>query len=965
MHNTRPSSAESYKRDLSPPFSVLKRPKSQGSDDKYDIKDSLSGIGVNRDACIKLVEWTKHYRALPSLVKLINFLPVDDRASCMNLFSEHVDFDRFPGHLRFMNHCAGMWEELSRNFQVSEITMSPSMLYRLILRERRPDLHCGSAAEVYLYLLDVYDCEARSEFMTLLLKNLPEIKASGSLVESICSDSQKKAERLCHSFWRPLLVIVKSDLKLSLTVCVTVLNFLSHKHRNLSSNEGGHFILMVVKHIVADFRVGNEWYKQIIDTSNKLRTVLISCSTELLQSLASFSSIEKHKKLICCMSSLRYPASLLNVTGPCHVQIFCKTFELWPLIDTASVPDRCHIPYDVIFVEALTHLKESEAQMIIERLSLEVVDTRTSLADILLSVFQKNINGRDFTLKDPIKFLPQSDPLFCEIKYPELLALRGSTVKGPAVEQMQVFIRPCMSDCFKKIEAEFKAGANYVELEGPPGIGKSIAIAHWSQQLASSGSSVCWISLIDQATVIFMRPSICLHVIMDVSKLVDVLNCEVHCDLTVIDGVTATNCNHIIEAAVGMADRHKTKIVFCRSEGTGDLKEAPSFSLTGWTLDEYRTASKNPTFLKPFLNLLANDAELDSSLQLREALETNDEFREEIIQAALDDVIDSKFAVAGGNARYFFAFDSSTVKRKIDSSLRRIFGTVREPSLQAVNLKVVNSIFTRSKCLQSDFVSRYAAQRFVDLQSEVYAQSMWQYTKHLTHSAIGSVFQFLAEKQVRNREPFKVLQEGRLSEHWPVESFTEYYSARIAHLEPPVRVAIQNGLIERNGNSFTYDCRNFRSIISLRKYICSQRKNRSKQRNSLKFMTGAQRVFSGKDLRALELIDIRTNQNAWILTMKVNEPVLDMIRIVSETEAWILQLTISDKHAIADYSYIQEMQDVLTGWLPKLKLNFAVIVPKNKTFSYTSEQKSSLDKLKVKSTWFSVDEGPLAVLLLD
>ena len=121
---------------------------------------------------------------------------------------------------------------------------------------------------------------------------------------------------------------------------------------------------------------------------------------------------------------------------------------------------------------------------------------------------------------------------------------------------------------------------------------------------------------------------------------------------------------------------------------------------------------------------------------------------------------------------------------------------------------------------------------------------------------------------------------------------------------------------------------------------------------------------SGRDLEALELIDVRRS-NFWILTSRVNEPVIDMIRIVSETEAWLIQLTIAETHEISHYKYINDLRSILKEWLPGVELTFAVIVPKNRRFCYSDEQKKILTAMGVTSTWYSINDGPLAALHID
>ena len=961
--------SETAKRYCDDQPRAFKRHKGQAWSDRHELERFLGSLGVN------LSSSQPDLKVHKDIMKALNFLQLDDRSQFLKLIRR--DGGNLEIQMRFISSCLHFWEQLKTRMINMGITITDLEFMRLVLEEDHKEFTTSSIDKSCAILVELYEVEGLNIFLERM--NSTDFHVAGPRAALIINRAWEYSSRISTYVWRPLLKIIEHDPNLIVLVSVSLFVILNTKCEIFKSREGSLLVLSAIKEIVA--HCGSvealNWDINVFDFAADCRLLICSLSEPLLHAMTS-AFVDRELKIWSSLRTINDQNILKTIKRPSHVKLFCLILtELPELIHICTnsrlsdvkndvfdnlkmiVPNRS-FDYRPIFLECVNFITEKDATNICELLeSAHTKDQRLCIfADTLLSLSQlsaKTNSLDNITILDPIKAPLYKANGFCEIAYPDLLGLRGNSLKGPSLPKMIAYVRPCITACFEKLQ-DALCKRNYADLEGPPGIGKSISIALWSQVLVGMGMSVCWVSMFedDGAKVIIMRPNVVIDTQLTQKELQSVMEGDIHCDITVLDGITRTNSVSIVHSCIRSSDRKLTKVIFCRSEGSCLIKESVSLSLTGWTLDEYRTALNNAKFMKQYTLFFSEDNELFATPQNK------------LTRRAIERIISSKFEVAGGNARYFFAFGSQQVKDKIDNCLMQVIGNVQEESLRAVNIKVFNSIFTRVGRFESDFVSSYAATRFVDLHTENHFKTLWKHSKELGRGAVGSAFQRLTEKLIKSKQSLKVLREGVKLEEWPVNDYSAYYNSQVFPSSDSARIAIQSGFVKRVESKFSCSvCAKFaKSFEAIARHV-TQKHMSSIAHDPVVFRENALRVLESPYIEALELIDISDKFDDWILTSKVNEKVLDMLRIVNRNEAWMLQLTISDTHNICDYDYIDHIRKILRYWLPDSQVNFGVLVPRNRKFSFTAEQKTQLEQRQVPYSWFSIDDGPLALLDVD
>ena len=925
----------------------------------FDFESLFQSLAIDSNISRDLINTIERYGMSDQIYNLIEFLKGEDVS---RILSDIPHVDNLKNKLAFISKCSYHWKELVGIIQTeTQLPLTPSRLVQLTLEASLDTLRSDSITQIANVLIDLHNLNSMRTFETKISIHSAEINTFRCLVGLSFLKGVKNFSKLSDRVWIDLLKITTDNENKIVPITLILFTFVAGKAQNVGTLGGSRLLISAVQRILGNVTADTQitmddaFVTKITGLTFKYREVIEMFPDELLSVIGLSPDIYQDELFWPSLLSMSTSVNLRNLNSPSQVRMFRLVSQSLSKLFTVGFTRRLTFEKNIFskvlvqdkpvddhlrFFEALAFLFDSEAENVLSRLD-SILDDRKFIVlyDMLNSV--RLLGTNNFLFLDSVQIPPLKEDEFYQIAYPELMGLRGPKVKGPLVKDMYVYIRPCVKECYEELSKLLLSGAKYIELHGPPGIGKSTSIAYWAQLVASTGVSVCWISLSEAPMIFIMMPSTLCSVRVNTNQVIDILNSSSLCD-------------------INAADQNRTKVIFCTSDGQLDIKGADSITLDGWTLNEYRFVSRNLAFISPFLDLLSHDEELISSPALKDAI-----CEKEGVEDALKELIDEKFFFAGGNARFFFAFDTAYIKLTIEKCLRRMCGSVQEEALKAVNIKIVDSIFTRVNSTVSDFVSKFAAQLFVELQFDNYAKGMWNYTQHLTNSALGAVFQFLSEKQIKLKRKFIVLKEGDHLEELIVDDFSQYYFARVKSIGRALRAALQAGHVMRTDQGFVFrseEDKFFKTLSNLNKHLPSE--PTSFKPDAQMFQRYALQVVSGRDLEALELIDVRRS-NFWILTSRVNEPVIDMIRIVSETEAWLIQLTIAETHEISDYKYINDLRSILKEWLPGVELTFAVIVPKNRRFCYSDEQKKILAAMGVTSTWYSINDGPLAALHID
>ena len=555
------------------------------------------------------------------------------------------------------------------------------------------------------------------------------------------------------------------------------------------------------------------------------------------------------------------------------------------------------------------------------------------------------------------------------INYPVEFGLRGDSIKGQAIDDLLAFPRLIP---FEQVIAGFSEARDLVfEVCGCPGTGKSITVARYAQRAAIGGKLVLWISS-DQCKsmfkVVMMYNNIVVATEVALKYIDDFINKENLFHITVIDGVTDSDMN-LAASVSSWARRTKRTAIIVRSEGMQGLKGTIKINSYRWEWDEYKKAMLDKKFWESIKKIFVSDPDLDSSVTLKSALSLpNDEpDREELIADAVEAVLQEKFFIAGGNARFMFALYVSDVKRVLDQSLRDLKTNFHISRTIPGQMRVINTIFASAVNDVMDFVSLYTIKQFKKICLGENLRNCWQVAKSLNNCGRGTIFQYAFETCIKDADEgvqvTRFTVGASIKENWTANSYKYYQGLVFANISSSLQRAIQQGKVLKDRQYFVCEeCSSRKlTLINLDKHINEKHPEMFDELNNIpeninSYFAEVSKLVNG-NLNPLENLDLE--DNLWLIPDKDNEKVIDYIWLKDESEAFLVQVTVSHKHSILDYGYLTRIRDILRQKCPQLTAKFVVLVPSNVKFIFTKEQKDQLNHIGIPWSWARIEDGVL------
>ena len=503
---------------------------------------------------------------------------------------------------------------------------------------------------------------------------------------------------------------------------------------------------------------------------------------------------------------------------------------------------------------------------------------------------------------------------------------------------------------------------SHAELGGPPGIGKSCAACHWAQKKSSEGVAIGWLSLpegVGSIRFLVMRKHVIVATILaatDVARIVGLMNL---CSVVFIDGVNQAN------DAIMPINWSSFPSLIIRVYSEAKITHDQLILATPWTLEDFKVALNNERFRLSVSRLFLADV----SLKHHDSQVFDNEFDMVI------DTIMKKSYYAGGSARSMFVYMTADIKCHTKGKINHLLDNLEKIETNPGQLKEINSLFVG--CSGSyEFANDFAKKLFLKNRGQKQYADLWKRVRALGGSVKGAIFQHAFEQFAIAFSYTEVeqIEDGRpmgIKEQWNAETEHSFYShLYVASISEPLRLAIQLGRVIRFSNKFRCPVNSCgcqcNSLETLDSHVGDRHKKFLRQLNEpvnhKKYLEQVA-VLIPDSLRALERVDI-SKAPKWILTKKCNEKMIDIIRVVSDTKADLIQLTVSEYHELSDIGYLSKLQAVLRQSYPMLRARFVVVVPSNGTFRFTFKQKQELCNENIDYCSFRVAGGQMAKLKL-
>jgi len=317
-------------------------------------------------------------------------------------------------------------------------------------------------------------------------------------------------------------------------------------------------------------------------------------------------------------------------------------------------------------------------------------------------------------------------------------------------ESKRIYIRKDCLNLWKFLDSNRNC---YVR--GSPGTGKSTIAWQWCLYTASQGASIRWIH--------YDRDKTCQTVEFKDGKFRVV--CDIFDDyqtqasIFVLDGIYPDIANQMAYYLLEFRSNKKIKLVFVSSltsdwRGPEYERYSPElYTMSGWTLDEYKSACKDDSFR----------AIVEPKLDANPLCST------------IEDKIEAKFDIAGHSARWMFNFDTRLAIQQADSAIERthLKKEILEGLAGSEAKYMVHNLFSSfengtKKVIVSPFVVRKLSTRW-DLKF-IAKLTTWG-IKEGNNSLLGWIFQadFLARIQAKLDLTFVE------AENWDISSNKTFY----------------------------------------------------------------------------------------------------------------------------------------------------------------------------------------------
>ena len=333
-----------------------------------------------------------------------------------------------------------------------------------------------------------------------------------------------------------------------------------------------------------------------------------------------------------------------------------------------------------------------------------------------------------------------------------------------------------------------------MDIHGPPGTGKSLAVADWVQRGVASGMATTWVaceSLTLQSSVIIASKRVLVSACININRFPDViLNLNLGF-LTVADGVKKAH-TEICGMVKEWSEKYRKCAILIRSENSKPTNGALVERVRSWQRADYEHALSIKQFRESVYKLFRDD----EAFHLLFGNEMIDE--EEVLRKC----IDAKIHVAGGSARFMFALSTESAKRVIDDKMNIVLENINDQEYHAAAFEAINTIFTRDLQGRRIFISNYAQSRFVDLRGVDYYRENWPMISSLGNAVVGAFFESAILKIVRESVFINVQSPDGLDYIWKIKEFKEFMRIRALDVSDCFRNIIQLGLVTTKESNF-------------------------------------------------------------------------------------------------------------------------------------------------------------------
>jgi hypothetical protein len=322
--------------------------------------------------------------------------------------------------------------------------------------------------------------------------------------------------------------------------------------------------------------------------------------------------------------------------------------------------------------------------------------------------------------------------------------VKEAGIAGLKTDEIPLYIR---ERCYQQLKFlnEFVLRKGCIgRVHGQPGTGKSMTGLFFAVHMAVRRKwNVLWIHLLRSSyECLHMRPDGSKHkaLITSDEELYQVirtfhLSVSVPCSGHAIFIDALIDKDSIVVKEVDrwyVRDRDNRRVIIQTSDGicngfndeSAAIADQSVFRQWSWKLEEYQKAMENEDFRK----------------RVEPVMDAGDEF-------FTDDVL-AKFFYAGGCARYMFHFSTATVKKRIDTAIRKQQQSFGEAS-SCLSLASVNRLFGFKGPDTYDIISEYARNRMVEFFGEAELLNLARNPLIRDNSStIGSLFEIFCKRRV-------------------------------------------------------------------------------------------------------------------------------------------------------------------------------------------------------------------------
>jgi hypothetical protein len=487
------------------------------------------------------------------------------------------------------------------------------------------------------------------------------------------------------------------------------------------------------------------------------------------------------------------------------------------------------------------------------------------------------------------------------------------------------------------------------QIQGSPGVGKTLATAAWCQFKALE-SSVGWVNIRRKSLRFAVMREGYLFVFADLKRQplkdpISFISEQNFCAITAVDGVSKHQGADLMDAACDWSEKKpsiRQAIGICSLQYTD--KSLPTYIMPPWKLEEYLKASINDdiwnqfkyiflecaAFVKEFTERCEKDyatvaVSLNSGdLKLRES------------------IIIWKYFYAGISSRFMFELTVEDITNLVETSLTTLQSMehVGFRSEIAVNTLSYEKDGSGGHAFSSDFILEKYGERV-----DKFNDAMDQILKRAIPAARGQYFEYTYLKISKRKETYKIKvtrhingnEAGRII---PLESegYLEFSAVEPPWYELSNEVKIEVLDLTDLPSFVSYDdfarrClgvrRKVTSWIDINPKIdfASKRKRPITSKERKKFHEKMGNSYQLDKNNFVRYMDLKQAKNIWLLPKSLQEPAIDAIYVVSPKEVWLVQFTVADRHSINEEALIRAKYLLQDMFGANVGLWFVFIIP--------------------------------------